>query len=286
MSYFQDWLSKSFKPCCNVLCSKKAREIIAKNNLTPSEFLRPFGDFRGKRLQIQFTEKDKEKEPISLNDFILDFYDTEEYTQIPKEYVINYIEEMFRQNEPSWNLNEPLITKDFLDPVKKKLIEGQYCTPWFKEFEKTILECLNFDEYELYQQPLINIFITHFEESTSVIDDVLVKKLPKIIKEKRYDYSEESVIITLNDCKDKILDKKELEKCKARYDRYKLYHVINWDINCPPFYNIEDKEQKKISDNFKYYFHRKDIYNPSNEKYKNHMNKQYGQYINEEKYKQ
>ena len=288
MSYFQDWLSKSFKPCCNVLCSKKAREIISQNDLTPSEFLRPFGDFRGKKLQIQFNdkEKDKDKEPISLNDFILDFYDTEEYEQIKQEYVIYYIEEMFKQNQPSWNLNDPLITKDFLEPVKKRLIEGQYCTPWFKEFEKTILECLSFDEYELYQQPLINVFITHIGEMTSVINDDLSKKQPKIIKEKRYDSSEESIIIiTLNDCKDKILSKEELEKSKTRYAKFKNYYVINWDINCPPYCNIDDKEQKKISDNFKHYFHKKDIYKPNNEKYKNYLNKQFGKYINEKNYK-
>ena len=285
MAYFQDWLSKSFKPCCNVLCSNKAKEIIAQNNLTPSEFLRPFGDFRGKKLQIQFNEKDKDKEPISLNDLIIDFYDSEDYEQIKQESIINYIETMFKQNEPSWNLNSPLVTKNLLEPVKSKLIEGQYCTPWFKEFEKTILECLNFDEYELYQQPIINIFIAHIGEKASVINEQLVKKVPKIIKEKRYDSSKESVIIILNDCKDKILKKEEIEKSKSRFAIYKNYYIFNWDINCPPFADIEEKEQKKINDNYKKYFHRKDIYNSSNANYKDYMRKQYGKYINMEQYR-
>ena len=65
MSYFQDWLSASFKPCILVYCTEKAKKIIAQNNLSPSEFLRPFGDFRGKKIQIQFN--DKEKEPIIIN---------------------------------------------------------------------------------------------------------------------------------------------------------------------------------------------------------------------------
>ena len=283
MSYFQDWLSKSFKPCCNVLCSDKAKEIIAHNNLTPSEFLRPFGDFRGKKLQIQFNEKDKE--PISLNDFILDFYDSENYAQIKQESILNYIKTMFHHNEPSWNLNYPLITKNRLEPVMNKLIQGQYCTPWFKEFEKTILECLNFDEYELYQQPLINVFIASIEEKASVINEQLVKKVPKIITDKRYDSSKESIIIILNDCKDKILKKEEIEKSKTRFAIFKTYYIFNWDINCPPFADKDEKEQKKISDNFKKYFHRLDIYNSSNDRYKDYMNKQYGKYINEEKYK-
>ena len=282
MSYFQDWLAKSFKPCCLVLCSDKAKELISQNNLTPSEFLRPFGDFRGKRLQIQFNEKDKE--PISLNDFILDFYDSDNYSQVKKESVINYIETMFAQNEPSWNLNNPLFTKNLIESEKNKLSVGQYCTPWFKEFEKTILECLNFDEYELYQQPLINIFIASIEEKVAIINESLVKKVPKIINDKRYDSSKESVIIILNDCKDKILKKEEIEKCKTRFSKYKNYYIINWDINAPPFADFEG-EQKKISENFKNYFHKTDIYNSSNEQYKDYNKKQYGKYINVEQYK-
>ena len=285
MSYFQDWLSKSYKPCCIVISSDKAKQIIAENNLTPSEFLRPFGDFRGKKIQIQFTEKEKDREPISLNDFILDFYDSEDYFQIKQETIINYVETMFNQNEPSWNLNSPLITKNLLEPVKDKIIEGQYCTLWFKEFEKTILECQNFDEYELNQQPLINIFVVHIGEKVSVINDELVKKIPKIIKEKRYDTSEVSIIIALNEKKDIIFNEIELEKSYKRYDNFKSYYKFYWDINCPPFADYKEKEQKKISDNFKNYFHRKDIYDSSKENYKDYKNKQYGKYINMEQYR-
>ena len=281
MSYFQDWLSKSFKPCCLVFCTEKARAIIAQNDLTPSEFLRPFGDFRGKKLQIQFNDK----ESISLNDLILDFYDTENYIQIKKNSAIKCIETMFNKNEPKWSLNSPLITKNSVETIKNKFISEQYNTLWFKEFEKTLFECLFFDEYELYQQPLINIFITHIGEIATVINDKLAKKLPKIIHEKRYDYSEESVIINLNDCKDNILKDEEVKKSKDRFSKFKNYYIFNWDINCPPYANPEEKEQKKISDNFKNYFHRLDIYDSSNDKYKDYMNKQYGKYINEKNYR-
>ena len=89
MSSFQHWLSKTFKPCCLVLCSDKAKSILAENNLTPAEFLRPLGDFRSKKVNIQFNEKDKEL--ISLNDFFFDFYDNEQYKQISQDQVINYI---------------------------------------------------------------------------------------------------------------------------------------------------------------------------------------------------
>ena len=243
MSSFQHWLSKTFKPCCLVLCSDKAKSILAENNLTPAEFLRPLGDFRSKKVNIQFNEKDKEL--ISLNDFFFDFYDNEQYMQISQDQVINYIEEMFKQNEPSWNLNNPLVTKHSLESVKNNIIPGEYCTPWFREFEKTIIECLHFDEYELFQQPLISVYIVSIGESIAVINDDLTKRTPNIITSKRYDHSPENIIITLNDCKDKFLTKEELDKCKSRFAIFKSYYMMHWDINCPPFADKDEHEQKK-----------------------------------------
>ena len=277
MSYFQDWLSTAFKPCSLVYCTEKAKHIIAKNNLTPSEFLRPVGDFRGKKIQIQFNEK--EKEPITINNFILDFYDNNKFKQIERESIIDYITTMLRMNEPTWNLSSPLITQGHVEPFLNKL--KQFSTPWFKEFEKTLLECLSFDEYELYQQPLINIFICSIEEKTSVINDNLCKQIPKLINEKRYESSKESIIITLNDCKDHQLKEEDLEKCKSRFaSMFKNYYIFNWDINCPPYADINDGEQKKISDNYKKCFHRTDIYNKDDQNYFDYKNKQYGMYIN------
>ena len=277
MSYFQDWLSTAFKPCSLVYCTEKAKHIIAKNNLTPSEFLRPVGDFRGKKIQIQFNEK--EKEPITINNFILDFYDNNKFKQIERESIIDYITTMLRMNEPTWNLSSPLITQGHVEPFLNKL--KQFSTPWFKEFEKTLLECLSFDEYELYQQPLINIFICSIEEKTSVINDNLCKQIPKLINDKRYESSKESIIITLNDCKDHQLKEEDLEKCKSRFaSMFKNYYIFNWDINCPPYADINDGEQKKISDNYKKCFHRTDIYNKDDQNYFDYKNKQYGMYIN------
>ena len=281
MSYFQDWLSSSFKPCALVYCTEQAKSIIAKNNITPSEFLRPFGDFRGKKIQIHFNEKEKEKEkePSIINNFILDFYDNDKFKQVDKESIINYITTCLKVNEPTWNLSSPLITKDYTEPFLNCL--KQYSTPWFKEFEKTLLECLHFDEYELYQQPLINIFICSIEEKTSVINDHLCKQVPKIILNKRYESPKESIIITLNDCKDHNLKEEELEKCKSRFSSmFKTYYIINWDINCPPYSKPDIRDQKTISENFKKFFHRTDIYNKDDEKYKDYKNKQFGMYIN------
>ena len=281
-SYFQNWLSYSFRPCCLVYCTESAKKIIAKNNLTPSEFLRPFGDFRGKTIKIQFNEK--EKEPTTIDNFILDFYYVAKFKQIDKNKIINYLTTMLKINSPTWNLSSPLITKGYVEPFKTKL-KQYYSTPWFKEFESTLIECLYFDEYELYQQPLINIFIVSIEEKNSVINEHLGKHNPKLINEKKYDIPNESIILTLNDCKDHSLTADQLEKSKSRFAMFKNYYIINWDINVPPYSNQNEGEQKKISENFKKYLHRTDIYNKDDENYNNYQKKQYGMYINANCYK-
>ena len=283
MSYFQDWISTSFRPCGLVFCSEKAKKIIEINNLTPSEFLRPFGDFRNKNIQIQFNEKDKE--PISINNFIIDFYDNEKFKQVDKEFRNDYIKTMLELNKPNWNLSSPLITKNNVDPIFKLL--KHYSTPWFGEFEKTFLECLHFDEYELYQQPLINIFIVSIEEETSIINNNLCKHFPKLISEKKYEFAKENIVITLNNCKDEILEKDKLDKCKYRFEHFlKSYHIFFWDINCQPYSSPKEGEQKRISENFKKYFHKTDIYNKNDERYKDYQKKEYGMYINAQHYKQ
>ena len=278
MSSFQDWLSASFRPCALVFCSEEARKIIGINNLSPSEFLRPFGDFRNK--QILFNENEKGKDQITIKNFILDFYDTDKFKPIDKESAIDYIYTMFEKNEPKWNLNSPLITKVHTEPILSKL--KNYSTPWFREFEKTLLECLHFDEYELYQQPLFSIFICSIEELTSVVTNDLCKQTPKLISDKKYICFKESLVITLNNCKDNSMNKDELEKCKSRFNTMlKHYHILHWDINCQPY----NEERKKISNNFQKYFHKTDIYNSSDEKYKNYDKKEYGMYINADCYK-
>ena len=97
---------------------------------------------------------------------------------------------------------------------------------------------------------MINIFICSIEEKTSVINDNLCKQIPKLIFDKRYDSAKESIVITLNDCKDHPLKVEELEKCKSRFaSMFKNYHILNWDINCPPYSSPNEGEQKKILKN-------------------------------------
>ena len=76
--YFADWITTIIKPCCIVYSSQKAKDIISKNNLTPSEYLRPFGDFKEFTITSPFNKK-------LIKSFILDFIDSEEFNSIPKD---------------------------------------------------------------------------------------------------------------------------------------------------------------------------------------------------------
>ena len=49
-----------------------------------------------------------------------------------------------------------------------------YSTSWIRNYEKTLFECLSFNEYELYQQPLINIFICSSLDDPSIILNILI----------------------------------------------------------------------------------------------------------------
>ena len=59
MSYgsFEQWLNYSFTPCGIVYSSELAKKIFNKNNISPSEFLRPFFDFKNKEFTINLGEE-------------------------------------------------------------------------------------------------------------------------------------------------------------------------------------------------------------------------------------
>ena len=64
---FVHFIKKNFPPTGIVYSSSKAKHIISKNNLTPAEFLRPFGSFP----KITFST---EISSFEISDFFLDFY--------------------------------------------------------------------------------------------------------------------------------------------------------------------------------------------------------------------
>ena len=275
-TYFQEWLSETYKPCILVFTSENAKKSFALNNLSPADFLRPLGDFTGKKLEPPFAEK----ENIHISNFHLDFYDNEKFKPIEKNKIQNYINTMFMTNIPHWDLSCSTISK------KEKNIEQYlssfkyYSSPYFIEYEKTLNECLYFDEYELYQQPLLNILICSIEDPPSIISETLCKgdNVPKLIFERKYTVPEENLIIILCDgSKYSVTEEEKLRKIANFQINFSNYYIINWDIN-----NNNDKENdnnnKEISEMYKKYFHKLDLYNPDSDAYRNKLIS-YGSFI-------
>jgi hypothetical protein len=101
MNYFIEWIKEMYTPCCIVHSTNRAKQIINKNNLSPSEFLRPFGDFTG--LSVNFTVSDKYTN--SLKNFKIDFYDSENYRKIVPQPYSTY-ENLLLKNAPDWGLDK------------------------------------------------------------------------------------------------------------------------------------------------------------------------------------
>lgn len=57
-----------------VLSSEKAKQMFKRFNLTPAEYLRPFGHYVNKQVKIKSINKDK-----VIEDLKFDFIDLEEY---------------------------------------------------------------------------------------------------------------------------------------------------------------------------------------------------------------
>ena len=279
-TYFQEWISETLKPCILVYSSELAKSSIKKNNLSPSDFLRPLGDFSGKKIDIPFSES----EIMSLINFHIDFYDNDKFKSIKQTEIQNYINCMFNENAPKWDLSTVLLNKNkkSIGDILSKL--KYYSSPWFREYEKTLFECLSFDEYELYQQPLINIFICTTLDEPSVITNILNTKenIPELILKQIYDPAQENLIIILNDLNDSNYNKLKPEQKEENISKYKTkytnYSIINWDINCKEKINHENNS---ISELYKKYFHKLDIYNPNNDFYRKEDNI-YGAYISNE----
>ena len=204
-TYFQEWLSETFKPCILVYSTDMARASIKKNNLSPADFLRPLGDFSGKKIEIPLSQS----EVKSCTNFQIDFYDNNKFKSIDKKDIQNYINKMFEENTPKWDLYTALLNKN-----KKNVLEllsklKYYSSQYFTEYEKTLFECLYFSEHELFQQPLINIIISSSIDEPSTIINLLNTKenIPELILQQIYDPAQENLLILLNDFSDQNYNK-------------------------------------------------------------------------------
>ena len=192
-TYFRDWFFNTYKPCGVVYTSEKAKKLIKKNNISPADFLRPLGDFQGRQISYPYNDK----ENISIPNFHFDFYDNDKFKKIERDKILQYITTMFDYNQPKWDLSTPTVNKYNFEPYLHYIKYNS--TIWYREFEKTLFECLKFDDYECLQQPLISIFICCVDDQITVIKDELGKNPPKLIYDGRYDIPRENIIILIND---------------------------------------------------------------------------------------
>ena len=196
---FVHFITENFSPTGIVYSTPKAKNIIFKSNLSPGEFLRPFG----------FMPKltyNNEISSFEISDFRLDFYDSEYYQKIPvSEYskIINRIlsSEKYMPKIPEINLNNININNNIklTDRIIDKLNEFSF--PWFSTYIKTIIELIKFNEYELYQQPLCCIYICSIDDNPNDIMPKLSnkKKIPSLIYEGIYEPDMPILIIIIHD---------------------------------------------------------------------------------------
>ena len=259
-TYFRDWIFKIYRPCALVYSTESAKKLINKNNLSPADFLRPLGDFQGRQITYPYNDK----ENINIPNLCFDFFDNDKFIKVKNEDILQYLITMYIYNQPKWDLSTPTINKIFSEPYLNNIKYNS--TPWYREFEKTIFECLQFNDYEFLQQPFINIYICCIDEPIEIIKDELSNKknLPKLINDEKLENPKENIIILIKE-KSKAEDKNDnnIDERQAKFlTTYKDYYVIYWEIN---------KSQEGNNDTnllFKKYLHRRDLYNPNDEFYR------------------
>ena len=262
--YFKTWIEETFLPCGIIFTTNSSKEIIKKNNLTPSQFMRPFGEINNLEIKI----KDFEKQII--NNFRFDFFDSENFHK-NKNNISIYLNNCISYNEniPKFSIGKNQLNKNNYG----KFIDNQtfFSNNYYNDFEKIIFEYCYFDENEFYQQPLLFFYIIDINDDNNSINEIK-NNFPYLLKE-IYDTDIIDIIIILNDKSDKnkfesniqiknnkIENIKKIYKCKVIYLEinscddpnndhfdffFKYFHKIE-------FYSNDYKKQKLgqfISDN-------------------------------------
>ena len=225
---FVTWLAKIFSPTSLVFSTEKAKQILGKNFLSPSQFMRPFGDMKG--IPLKFSYGDKYQETIL--DFKLDFYDSEDFKKKELYEINNYIINCLSKEEII-----PNFTKNFIKLNKNNIKEFlaqlyKYSPSYYNEFEKLFFELCKFQETELYEQPLLYIYLVDINDNENVISDFLRESLPKLIDSEAYQQRTFELIILLNDKSVPISpDFDELNLQKKFKNKYCEKDILTLDIN-------------------------------------------------------
>lgn len=263
-NYFSKWIKENIYPACIVFSTDTAKRIIGKNNLTPAEFLRPFGNFSNQVLNMSLGEKGN----ISINDLRLDFYDSEDYQKKNASLLSSLIDNVLvnSNNYPEWSLNELKITKYNLEPLLSKL--KYFSFPWFNEFEQTFFEFIHFNEYEMYQQPFVYIYICSIKDNPDIIAKQQNKETqPYLIAYNIYETNMPVLIIVLN-------DKSDSENWVSNRDPYFLKFRNRFSTNYIAYWEINTQtKDEMLSDIWSEYIHKYDIYNPLMQNKYQHLGK-------------
>jgi hypothetical protein len=272
---FMEWVLSHYLPNMIVYSSDNAKKIVAKNNLTPSEFLRPFGNFTGININFSYGERFT----INLKNLKFDFYDSEKFSKLNFSFVTEMIENLLTcpGNYPEWNLSD--LNDKSADSVLKKLSPKTFSFPWFQEYDKTILEAMNFNEYEMLQQPLANIYMISVKDDKKEIDSLVKKNIPLLIEEGVYEKNMPSMVFILN-------EKSKDDNQNASMDYLiRMMEIIR--LTYPGFYvlcceiNSLGEPQNLNNDIWSKYIHKLDYYKIENVHYKLPDTK-YGDFISAE----
>ena len=254
-NHFKKWIENTFLPCGIVFSTKSSKEIIEKNNITPSQFIRPFGD------NITLEIKIKDNNYNNENYFRIDFYDSDNFCKNENDisiYLNNCLS--YENNIPKFNLNSISLNKKNYSSFIQN--QKSFSQNYYNEFEKIIFEYCNFNENEFYQQPLIFIYFIGMNDTIDSIKE-MKKNLPKLLIE-IYDIEMIDLIILLNDKSDKNkyeanIEKKnnKLNNLQTSFDKSK---VIYLEINGNK--NLENNNYELFSK----YFHKIEFYNGDHKK--------------------
>lgn len=99
---FQDYITKLFTPSCIVYSTEEVKKSIQKNNLSPAEFLRPFGNFTGYNINFSFADKFT----TNIKNFRLDFHDSNKFTSYDSFKFNESLELVIAYNAPDWDYKQ------------------------------------------------------------------------------------------------------------------------------------------------------------------------------------
>ena len=246
---FFNFIKEYFTPTGIVFSTEKAKKIIAKNNLTPAEFLRPFGVFPKVVFNTEIVS-------TTITNFRLDFYDSEFYKKIPYEHYSKILNTVLSSKNISpeiqiFDFNNNSNEKNLIDNIIEQL--SGFSFPWFNTYVKTICELIRFNESELYQQPLCFVYFCAIDDNLDIIKPKLneKEKIPSLIYERIYDPDMPILIIIINDkMQENQISLEQKNKYIEEYKKkFKVFYLLYWELN-----DISNQNSKELSEaEIKYY---------------------------------